>query len=101
MNIPARTSNASLPAERLVTRAFEDAGAVSPATARPLEEIPGVGAAVIMPLAARGVVRITEGGRYYLFAGTEHARRKRIVTVAAVLAVMVLFAVFMQLFSVH
>ena len=49
------------------TRAFRDAGAVSPAGARPLAAIPGVDAAAVVALAARGVVREAEPGRYYLY----------------------------------
>ena len=68
------------------TRAFRDAGAVSPADARPLAAIPGVDPTAVIALAARGVVREAEPGRYYLHAGTTHERRQRLLTAVLIAA---------------
>ena len=81
------------PASRTVVRAFEDAGALSPATARPLDEIAHGDWASVVALVARRVVREGAPGRYYLHAGTAHARRSRLVTALAVLAVLALLPV--------
>lgn len=67
-------------------QAFRAAGAVSPATARTLAEIPEVEAATIVGLAARGIVREAQPGRYYLHAGTVHARRQRLLTTIVIVA---------------
>ena len=83
---------------RAVTRAFEEAGAVSPAAARPLDQVLGgvaldgvaLDAAAVLPLVARGGVREASPGRYYLHADAEHARRRRLVRLALLVAVSVL-----------
>ena len=67
-------------------RAFEAVSALSPADARPLSEIPGVPAATLVTLAARGIVREAQPGRFYLYPGTEHARRERQLTTAVIVA---------------
>jgi hypothetical protein len=63
-----------------VARAFRAAGAVSPAGARSLDAIPGLDPVAVVTLAARGVVRESEPGKFFLYAGTEHARRDRLLT---------------------
>jgi hypothetical protein len=75
-------------------------GAVSPATARPLAEIAGATPDVVLPLAMRGVIRQASAGLYYLHAGTEHARRQRIVW-AAVVVVLVVIPILLVLFRGH
>jgi hypothetical protein len=85
------------PPERVVTRAFEDAGAVSPATARPLAEVVGADPAAVVPLVARRVIREAGPGRYYLHAGTEHARRRALVTAVLVFLLLLLPALLAQL----
>ena len=69
-----------------VVRAFHAAGALSPAEARPLAEIPGVEAADVVALAARGVVREAQPGCYYLYPGTVHERRQRLLTTVVIVA---------------
>ena len=91
VNLPAPTT------ERAVTRAFEDAGAVSPASARKLAELPGVDASEIISLVAQRVIREAEPGRYYLHAGTEHARRQKWVLAVLVLLLLVLPAILVNL----
>ncbi len=86
--------------ERAVVRAFEDAGAVSPATARPLAEITAVDATAVLPLATRRVVREAAPGRYYLHAGGEHARRRVIVRIVFCL-VLLLVPVLLIQFAGH
>jgi hypothetical protein len=68
------------PEHDAIARAFQAAGAVSPAAARPLDAIPGAEASAVIALAARGVVREAAPGRYYLYQGTVHERRPRLVT---------------------
>lgn len=76
-----------VPAEQdAVAHAFRAVGAVSPAAARPLAEIPGVEAAAVVALAARGVVREAQPGRYYLYPGTVHEHRRRVVTTIVIVA---------------
>jgi hypothetical protein len=75
---------------RAAVRAFEDAGAISPATARPLAELTGVDPTAAVALAARGIIREAVPGRYHLFAGTVHARRRRLVIGAVVLLAIVI-----------
>jgi hypothetical protein len=84
----------------VVARAFEDAGAVSPATARPLAEVVGADPAAVVALAARRVVREAAPGRYYLHAGTEHARRRALVT-AVLIALLVLLPALLVQFAAH
>ena len=69
-----------------VANAFRAAGAVSPATARSLTEIPGVEAAAVVALAARGIVREAQPGRYYLHPGTVHEQRQRLLTTIVIVA---------------
>lgn len=69
-----------------VAQAFRTIGAVSPATARSLAEIPGIEAAAVVTLAARGIVREAQPGRYYLHSGTVHAQRQRLVTAIVIVA---------------
>ena len=69
-----------------VAHAFRAVGALSPATARSLAEIPGVEAAAVVALAARGVVREAQPGRYYLYPGTVHERRQQIVKAVVIVA---------------
>lgn len=49
-------------------QAFRDAGAVSPATARPLAELPRIDAAILEALVRRGHVREGAPGTFYAFA---------------------------------
>ena len=49
-------------------QAFRDAGAVSPATARPLAELPRIDDAVLQALVVRGQVREGAPGTFYAFA---------------------------------
>jgi hypothetical protein len=70
----------------IVARAFRAVGALSPAEARPLAEIPGVEAAAVVALAARGVVREAQPGRYYLHPDTVHAQRQRLLTAIVIVA---------------
>ncbi|MDQ6925133.1 MAG: hypothetical protein M3154_02740 [Candidatus Eremiobacteraeota bacterium] len=86
----------SVSTDVLVTRAFEDAGAVSPATARELPEI-GVGADAVLPLVARHVVREGLPGRYYLHTGTDHARRAYLVRLIVIAVLLLLPVLFLQL----
>lgn len=69
-----------------VAHAFRGVGALSPAAARPLHEIPGVEAQAVVALAARGVVREAQPGRYYLYAGTVHEQRQRLLTTIVIVA---------------
>lgn len=97
MNTPDRlTVEQAISVERQVARAFEDAGAVSPATARVLADIPGVTADAVMPLVSRQVVREGAPGRYYLYAGTEHARRRAWVIAVLALVILMLPALLLQ-----
>ena len=64
------------PALDAVARAFQLAGALSPADARPLGDIPGVEPTTVVALVARGVVREGSPGRYYLHRGGVHERRQ-------------------------
>ena len=78
---------ATLPPElEAVTHTFRDVGAVSPASARPLAEIPGAETAAVLSLAARGVVREATPGRYYLFTGGVHEHRQRTLTAVLIAA---------------
>lgn len=63
-----------------VAHAFRAVGALSPADARPLAEIPGADPAAVVALAARGIVREAQPDRYYLYPGTRHERRQRLLT---------------------
>lgn len=67
-------------------RAFRAAGAVSPATARPLADLPGVDGPAAVAMAARGWVREASPGHYSLLAGTEHERRQRLLTAVRIAA---------------
>jgi hypothetical protein len=69
-----------------VVHAFQAVGALSPAAARPLGEIPGVDAAAVVALAARGVVREAQPGRYYLYPGTVHEQRQRLLSTVTIVA---------------
>ena len=69
-----------------VAHAFRAVGALSPAAARPLAEIPGAEAAAVVALAARGVVREAQPGRYYLHPGTVHEQRQRLLTTIIIVA---------------
>ena len=80
MDIPAQVSSALPPDLLAAARAFEAAGAVSPADARPLAEVPGLDVAAAVALAARAIVREAEPGRYYLDAGTARSRRTSLLT---------------------
>ena len=100
MSLPQRSSPVPPRSERAVDRAFEDAGAVSPATARPLAEVVGADPAAVVALAARRVVREAAPGRYYLHAGTEHARRRALVT-AVLIALLVLLPALLVQFAAH
>jgi hypothetical protein len=83
---------------RTVVRAFEDAGAVSPAAARPLREVAHAGEwEALVALAARGVVREGAPGRFYLHVGTTAARRRLLVTVAVLAVVFLLPVLLLQL----
>ncbi len=85
-------------AQRTVVRAFEDAGAVSPAAARPLGDVAHGGEwEALVALAARGVVREGARGRFYLHAGTTAARRRLLVTVAVLAVVLLLPVLLLQL----
>ena len=88
-----------LQSERTVTRAFEDAGAVSPAAARPLAEIPGADLATVVALTARRLVREGGPGRYYLHTGAVHARRRALVTAVVVLVLLLLPVLLVQFTS--
>ena len=70
----------------VVAHAFRAVGALSPAAARPLAEIPGVEAAAVVALAARGVVRESQPGCYYLHSHTVHERRQRLLTTIVIVA---------------
>lgn len=100
MSLPQRSSPVPPQSERVVARAFEDAGAVSPATARPLAEIAGADPVAVVALAARRVVREAAPGRYYLHAGTEHARRRALVMVVLISLLVLLPALLVQ-FAAH
>jgi hypothetical protein len=63
-----------------VAHAFRAAGAVSPADARSLDSLPGIDPHAVLALATRGVIREASPGRYYLYTGTEHERRQRLIT---------------------
>jgi hypothetical protein len=78
--ISAPRDVALAPELEAVARAFREAGAVSPADARPLAAIPDLDPAAVVTLAARGVVREGAPGRFFLHTGTEHARRERRLT---------------------
>jgi hypothetical protein len=58
-----------------VAAAFRAAGAVSPATARPLNELPPFDAGYLATLIDRGVVREGPEGRFYHYAHTGRPRR--------------------------
>jgi len=75
MNVPILRAE-----HEAVVLAFRAAGALSPADARSLDDMPGIDPRAVLALAARGVVREAEPGRYYLFNDTEHARRQRLLT---------------------
>ena len=62
-----------------VAQTFRAAGAISPATARPLDDMPGIDLRAVLALATRGVVREAAPGHYFLYAGTVHERRQRLV----------------------
>lgn len=68
------------PEYEALAQAFHAAGALSPAAARALQEIPGVDAAAVVTLAARGIVREAAPGRYYWYPGGVHERRQRVLT---------------------
>jgi hypothetical protein len=72
---PALRERAMTPALDRAVQAFRAAGALSPADARPLTAIPGLDPVSVVTLAARGVVREAEPGRFFLYADTEHERR--------------------------
>ncbi len=93
-HVPAPAAPAPERTARAIVRAFEDAGAVSPAAARSLAEVAHGGEwEAVVALAARGIVREAAPGRYYLHTGTAHARRRVLVAVLAALAVVVLLPV--------
>jgi hypothetical protein len=83
--------------ERAAVRALEDVGAVSPATARPLGDVPGLDAAAVVPLVARRIVREASPGRYYLYAGTEHARRRTVVLAVLIVILLLIPPILLQL----
>lgn len=85
---------------RAVTRAFEDAGTVSPATARPLAEVLAAGdidERAVLPLVPRRAVREAGAGRYYLHASPEYARRRRLLLILMLLVSFLVPAVLVQL----
>lgn len=81
----------------MVVRAFEDAGAVSPAAARPLGEVvPDGEREALVAAVARGLVREAAPGRFYLHQGTTAARRRLLVAIVVVAVVLLLPVLMLQ-----
>lgn len=84
---PARRALVALTEDdEVLARAFRAAGALSPATARALHEIPGVDATAVIHLAARGTIREAAPGRYFWYPGGVHEQRQKLLTAVLIAA---------------
>jgi hypothetical protein len=62
-----------------------------------LADVPGLDAAAVVPLVARRMVREASPGQYYLYAGTEHARRRTLVLAVLVILLLLIPPILLQL----